>query len=199
MGLCLAQEPEADAFITKNPIALLVGMVLDQQVRLEGAFAAPLELQRRLGFPLTAASIASCDRDTLIEAFTAYQPLHRYPVSMGDRVQRLCVMVVEEYDGDPERIWKTAKDGGELVSRMEAMPGFGKPKARIFTALLGKQLGCQPTGWREASKPYGDDGTRMSVADITDKETLGEVRTFKAKEKARAKAAAEAKKRAATA
>lgn len=190
MGLHLSQETESDRFLTENPLALVIGMVLDQQIRIEHAFAGPLELERRLGSKLTAETLAGMDRQELRDLFAQRQSLHRFPGSMADRVGQLCRQVVDEWDGDVTRIWTTATSGEELVERIEKLPGFGKQKARIFVALLGKQLGCRPKGWREASAPFGDQGTLLSVADITDKESLSKVREAKRLKKAESAAQA---------
>ena len=141
-----------------------------------------------LRVPLTAKLVATTDPDVLREAFTRHHALHRFPGSMADRVQRCCQVVVDDWGGKPERIWETATTGDELVARLKVLPGFGEYKAKVFTALLGKQLGCRPKGWREASSPYGDAGTTMSVADITDLKTLQLVREHKRRAKAAAKA-----------
>jgi uncharacterized HhH-GPD family protein len=191
MALQLAQEPEADRLLTENPFALLVGMVLDQQVPMERAFAAPLELQKRLGRKLSAKGVATTEPGDLLEVFTRTHALHRFPAAMAERVQRVAQVVVEEWGGKPERIWMTATTGTELISRLEKLPGFGKQKARIFAALLGKQLGCTPTGWREASAPYGAARTKISIADITDAASFKKVREAKRAAKAAHRAAAE--------
>jgi uncharacterized HhH-GPD family protein len=190
MGLQLAQEPAADQLLTENPFALLMGMVLDQQVPMERAFAAPLELQRRLGRKLSAKTIAAIDPDVLLEAFTRTNALHRFPAAMAERTQRMAAQVVADWGGKPEQIWSTASTGAELVKRLETLPGFGKQKARIFAALLGKQLGCTPKGWREACAPYGAQGTTMSIADISSAATFKKVRETKKAMKAAHRAAA---------
>jgi uncharacterized HhH-GPD family protein len=187
--LQLAQDPEADRLLSQNPLALLIGMVLDQQVPLEKAFRGPLELTKRLGRPLDAAVIAAIDPEALAEAFAARPSLHRYPSSMAARVQALCRVLVDEYGGDAAAVWTTAADGQELRRRIQALPGFGEQKARIFVALLGKQLGVEPPGWREAAGPFGAAGSRRSVADIVDATTLAEVRAYKQSMKAAKKAA----------
>ncbi|HEX2040116.1 MAG TPA: HhH-GPD-type base excision DNA repair protein [Acidimicrobiales bacterium] len=184
--LALSGDPEADRLLSKDPLALLVGMVLDQQVPLEWAFAAPLRLRERLGGRLDAADIAGRDPGELAEVFAARPALHRFPGSNAKRVQELCRILVDEYGGRADRVWKTAKTGEELLRRVKRLPGFGEQKARIFVALLGKQLGVQPPGWREAAGPYGADGTHMSVADITGPESLARVRECKQAKKARA-------------
>lgn len=190
MALKLAQEPAADRLLTESPIALLIGMVLDQQVPMERAFAAPLELQKRLGKKLSARTIANTDPVVLLEAFTRTHALHRFPSAMAERVQRVCEVVVADWGGKPDALWTTAKDGAELVKRLESLPGFGAQKARIFAALLGKQLGCRPKGWREAAAPYGAAGTAMSIADITDAASFAKVRETKRAMKAAHRAAA---------
>ncbi len=196
MALTLSGDPAADALLSKRPIALVIGMVLDQQVPFERAFSAPLDLEERLGAPLTAKSIAATDPEVLLEAFTRYRALHRFPGAMCSRVQQLCQLVVDEWGGKPERIWESASSGDELVARLRELPGFGEQKAKIFGALLGKQLACRPKGWREATSPYGDAGTSISVADISDAASLQAVRDHKraAKAAAKAKAAKQAAK-----
>jgi uncharacterized HhH-GPD family protein len=188
--LCLAQDPEADALLTDSPLALLIGMVLDQQIPLEWAFKGPLNLMQRLGRELDATDIARLDPDKLAKAFATPPALHRFPGSMAGRVQEMCRVIVEEYDGDPAAIWTGAASGAELLKRIEALPGFGKQKAKIFLALLGKQMGVRPKGWREAAGEFGEDGSRKSVADITNEKTLGQVREYKKAMKAEKKAAA---------
>jgi uncharacterized HhH-GPD family protein len=192
--LCLAQNKDADALLTRDPLALLIGMVLDQQIPLEWAFMGPLNLTNRLGRGLDAADIASRDPDELAKAFSTPPALHRFPASMAGRVQEMTKVIVEEYDGDPAAIWTTATSGQDLLKRIEALPGFGKQKAKIFVALLGKQLGVRPRGWQEAAGEFGVDGSRKSIADITDANSLGEVREYKKAMKAKAKKAAPAKK-----
>jgi uncharacterized HhH-GPD family protein len=188
--LWLSQVPAADALLVTNPLALLIGMVLDQQIPLEKAFTSPLVLQERLGRPLDAADLAAIDPELLGSMFATPPALHRFPGSMAGRVQSLCQTVVDEYGGDPAAIWTAAADGPALLKRVKALPGFGEAKARIFVALLGKQLGVIPPGWREAAGPYGVDGSLLSVADIRDKATLESVRAYKKQAKAAAKAEA---------
>jgi uncharacterized HhH-GPD family protein len=187
--LHLSQDPDADRLISGDPLALLIGMILDQQIPLERAFRAPLDLRTRLGADLDAAAIAVMDPDHLVELFCARPALHRFPAANAKRVQGLCRIVMTDYDGDPAAIWTGAADGTELLRRLRALPGFGEQKARIFIGLLGKQLGVRPSGWREAAGPFGQDGTFRSVADIVDTDTLGKVRATKAEMKAAARAA----------
>jgi uncharacterized HhH-GPD family protein len=197
--LHLSQDPEADALLSKSPFALVVGMVLDQQVPLEWAFASPLELQRRLGKSLDAKHIAQMDPEALAAAFSARPALHRYPGSMATRVQEVATLVVERYRGRTEDIWTGATSGDELIRRVKELPGFGEQKAKIFVALLGKQLGVRPPGWEAVSTPFSDPGSFRSVADITDVDSLNSVRAFKQALKAanKAKAKAEPEKAAA--
>jgi uncharacterized HhH-GPD family protein len=190
--LCLAQEPEADALLSRDPLALLIGMVLDQQIPLEWAFKGPLHMTQRLGRDLDAADIAARDPDDLAKVFATPPAIHRFPGSMAGRVQELCRIVAEEYDGDAAAVWTGAKTGDELLKRLEALPGFGKQKAKIFLALLGKQLGVTPKGWREAAGEFGAAKSHKSVADITDGKSLEKVRAFKKGMKAKAKAKAAA-------
>lgn len=187
MGLRLSQQGDADALLDRDPLALLVGMVLDQQIPLERAFSAPYELTRRLGHDLDAAEIAEYDPRALVELFATPPALHRFPKAMATRVQALCRVLGEQYGGDAGAVWRDAADGGELLARLKALPGFGEQKARIFLALLGKQRGVTPRGWREAAGGYGEQGVYRSVADITDEETLGQVRAYKQQMKARAR------------
>lgn len=186
--LALSGDADADKLLSKSPLALLIGMVLDQQVPLEWAFSAPRRLQERLGGRLDAAEIASMDPDALRAVFAARPALHRFPGANAKRVQELCRIVVDEYGGKPDRVWKTAKTGEELLRRVKALPGFGEQKARIFVALLGKQLGVQPPGWEAAAGDFGKPGTYVSVADITGPDALARVRAHKQQMKAAAKA-----------
>jgi uncharacterized HhH-GPD family protein len=186
--LTLAQDADADAVLSSNPLALLIGMLLDQQFPMERAFASPALLTERLGGPLTAAGIAEYDTEALVAAFTGPPALHRYPRSMAERVQALCRTIMADWGGDVERLWTDAADGRTVLANLQSLPGFGKQKAQIFTALLGKQCDVRPEGWREAAGSYGDDGSRRSIADVVDPTTLGEVREFKQAAKKAAKA-----------
>ena len=186
--LHLTDDERADRLLSDNPLALLIGMLLDQQVPMEWAFAGPAALEDRLGAPLDAATIAGTDPERLEALFRDKPALHRYPGSMAKRVHALCQHVVEEYDGDASAIWDGVEDGRSLLRRLEGLPGYGDQKARIFLALLGKQCGVTPDGWREAAGEYGDDQHR-SIADVTSPETLLKVREHKQAVKARAKQA----------
>jgi len=182
--LCLAQNADADKLLTDSPLALLIGMVLDQQIPLEWAFTGPFTLTQRIGRDLDAADLANRDPDELAKLFATPPALHRFPGSMAGRVQDMCRLVVDEYGGDPERIWTEASDGKDLLKRIQALPGFGVQKAKIFLALLGKQYGVRPKGWREAAGEFGADGSYKSVADIRDQASLDKVRAFKKQMKA---------------
>ena len=186
--LWLTGDPDADALLASEPLALLIGMVLDQQIPMERAFKAPYDLQQRLDGTLDAAQIAGMDPDDLVEVFSAKPALHRFPRSMAGRVQEVCVAIVEHYDGDAAAIWSGASDGKELLARVKSLPGFGDQKARIFVALLGKQVGVRPPGWEKAAGAYGESGSFRSVADIDSPETLAKVRQFKQQAKAEARA-----------
>jgi uncharacterized HhH-GPD family protein len=185
--LYLSGDPESDRLLSDDPLALLIGMVLDQQVPLERAFSSPRDLKQRLGGRLDPAEIAAMDPDRLAAAFSERPALHRFPAANAKRVQELCRMVVDEYGGRAEEVWAGAGDGDELYRRVKALPGFGEQKARIFVALLAKQLGVRPPGWEKAAGSFGSAGTFMSVADITDAESLGRVRAYKKEMKAAAR------------
>src|SRR5436190_13524571 len=186
--LHLAQDSEADELLGRSALAALVGMLLDQQVPMEWAFKGPRTIADRLGVDdLDAREIAGMDPERFAALLSEKPAVHRYPGSMAKRVQQLCQYLVEHYDGNAELVWKGVADGRELLRRLEELPGFGKQKAQIFLALLGKQLGVQPKGWREAAGAYGDEGSHRSVADITGPESLIKVREFKKAAKAAAK------------
>jgi uncharacterized HhH-GPD family protein len=189
-SLYLSGDPDADALLGADPLALVIGMVLDQQIPLERAFKSPSDLKERLGGTLDAAAIAAMDPDALAAVFSAKPALHRFPSSMAGRVQEVCRVVTEEYGGDAAAIWTSAADGKQLLANVRALPGFGVQKARIFIALLGKQLAVRPTGWRQASTPFGDAGTHLSIADIDSPAALEKVRRHKQQMKAAAKAKA---------
>lgn len=188
--LHIAQDESADRLISEDPFALLIGMVLDQQIPLERAFSSPRDLKERLGGRLDAGEIAAMDPDQLANVFAERPALHRFPSANAKRVHELAQIVVDQYGGDAAAVWNTAKTGEELYERVRALPGFGDQKARIFVGLLGKQIGVRPDGWRQAAGKYGDDGTYMSVADIVDSASLARVRSYKQQLKAAAKASA---------
>jgi uncharacterized HhH-GPD family protein len=189
--ISLPVDDEANELLTRSALALLIAMLLDQQVPLERAFSAPRDLWARLGEEPTAEDLARYDPELLAVKFGERPALHRFPKSMAARTQELARLIVDDYDGDPAAIWTTATSGQELLRRVEALPGFGAQKAKIFVALLGKQLGVRPPGWREAAGTFGADGSYLSVADIVDAESLGKVRSYKQQLKAAAKAKAD--------
>jgi uncharacterized HhH-GPD family protein len=181
-------DAEANELLTRSPLALLIAMLLDQQVPLERAFSAPHALVERLGHEPTAEELAAFNPEELAAIFAQRPALHRFPKAMAARVQELARLIVTTCDGDPAAVWSTASSGAELLKRISTLPGFGEQKAKIFVALLGKQLGVRPDGWREAAGAFGEEGTYMSVADISDAESLGRVRAYKQELKAAAKA-----------
>jgi uncharacterized HhH-GPD family protein len=188
-SLALSGDQAADDLLSRDPLALLIGMVLDQQVPLEWAFRSPLELRQRLGGRLDPAEIATMDPEALVKVFTGPPALHRFPGSMARRVQELCRVVAHDYDGDASRVWTSASSGRELLGTVRSLPGFGDRKARIFVALLGKRMGVRPPGWEEAAGPFGQPGSYMSVADIDGPEALVKVREHKRAMKAQVRAA----------
>lgn len=178
--LRLAQDREADEFLSRDPLALLLGMLLDQQFPMERAFASPWLLAQRLGRQrLDAAELVAWDPDDFAKQMAGPPALHRYPGSMALRIKAVCAYLVDTYGGDAGALWRDAASGAELLKRIRALPGFGEQKSRIFVALLGKQVGVRPEGWREAAGPYGQEGSHRSVADVTDPESLALVRAFK--------------------
>jgi len=188
MTISLPIAADANELLSRDPLALLLGMMLDQQIPLEKAFSGPLELARRLGHAPSAAELAEWDPEALAGVFSERPALHRFPRAMAGRAQDLARLIVDRYDGNAAGLWAGAASGAELVRRLAGLPGFGPVKAQIFAALLGKQLGIRPPGWREAAGPFGADGARVSVADITDEHSLAEVRAYKQQRKAAAKA-----------
>lgn len=190
MALYLSGDTEADDLLTNDPFALLIGMVLDQQIPLERAFAAPLTLRTRLKGKLDPKTVAKMDTEKLVAIFCETPALHRFPAAMAERVQRAAQIVVDEYKGDASKIWSTAADGSELMKNLKAIPGFGPQKAQIFAALLAKRLGIRPTGWEKVTGPYGKAKTFMSIADIDGPAARERVREHKREMKAAAKAAA---------
>ncbi len=188
--LRLTQDPAADELLGRDPLALLIGMLLDQQFPMERAFSGPRLLADRMGVDtLSAADLADADPEQVTAWFQGPPAVHRYPGSMAARTQALCRLLVEHYDGRAEALWADVPDGATLRKRVGQLPGFGAQKARIFVALLGKQYGVTPPGWREAAGDYGQEGSRRSVADVTGPESLAEVRAFKQEAKRAAKAA----------
>jgi uncharacterized HhH-GPD family protein len=188
MAISLPIDADANDLLSASPLALLIGMLLDQQVTIEKAFTSPRDLVRRLGHEPAAAELAAFDPDALAAIFSERPALHRYPRAMAGRVQQLCQHIVDRYGGDPAGVWAGARTGAELLARIRELPGFGADKAQIFLALLGKQYGVRPRGWREAAGHFGEKGGHYSVADITDATSLAAVRAYKQSIKAAAKA-----------
>jgi uncharacterized HhH-GPD family protein len=189
MTFSLPIPPEANALLDRDPLAVLLGLVLDQQITIEKAFTSPYVLAQRLGHEPTATELAHFDTDELVKIFSTPPALHRFPKAMAARVQEICGVIADQYDGDTARLWARVSSGDALLKRLMALPGFGKQKAQIYVALLGKQLGVRPKGWREAAGAYGPDGSYRSVADVVDGESLAKVRANKKELKAAAKAA----------
>ncbi len=186
-SLSLTQDAEADALLSRDPLALLLGMLLDQQIAMEKAFAGPKTLVDRLG-ALDVHRITEMDPEEFANVCSTPPAIHRFPGAMAKRIQTLCRFLVDTYEGHVDRLWSEgAPNGTEVLKRLKALPGFGDQKARIFLALLGKQWGVQPDDWRAAAGAYGDESARRSIADVVDQQTLEEVRAFKKQQKAVAK------------
>lgn len=189
MALHITGDSEADALLTDNDFALLVGMLLDQQVPMETAFAGPAKIVDRIG-TIDPAELAGYDADKLVEVFRTTPAVHRYPGSMAGRVQSVAQAICDDWHGDVTAIWTSGDpEGAEILKRLKKLPGFGEQKAKIFLALLGKRRGLKAAGWREASAPYGEEGSYRSVADIVDPDSLTRVRETKKAAKAAAKGA----------
>lgn len=188
--LQLVQDPAADALLESNPFALLIGMLLDQQYPMEAAFAGPKKIADRIGGNLDPREIAEYDPEKFAALCSKTPAVHRFPGSMAKRIQALAQLVVDRYDGDAAALWTADDpDGAEVLSRLKSLPGFGEQKAKIFLALLGKQYGVTPEGWRKAAGDYGRAGSYLSIADVVDTGSLEKVRTAKKQAKAAAKAA----------
>jgi uncharacterized HhH-GPD family protein len=175
-------DAEADELLIQDPLARLIGMLLDQQVPMEWAFVAPSKLKERMGGRLDAGEIAALPLEQLEAVFKGPPALHRYPASMAKRTQQLCQHLVDEYGGSAEAVWSGADTGAELFGRITALPGFGKEKARIFLALLAKRFGIAPPGWEEPAAPFSDE-LKRSIADVDSPASLLEVRAFKQRKK----------------
>jgi uncharacterized HhH-GPD family protein len=186
----LAQDPEADALLGRSPLAVLVGMVLDQQIPREWAFKGPAAIARRMGTDdLDAHEIVAFEPETFVRLLSDKPAVHPRPGPMAKLIQRLCHYLVEHYGGAPEAIWRDVDSGQELLRRLEELPGFGERKAQILLALLGERLGVRPAGWREAAGPYGEEKSLRSVADVTGPESPAEVRAHEQEAKTAAEAA----------
>lgn len=181
----ITPNDEANELLVTDPFALLIGMLLDQQVPMEWAFLGPFTLRERLGH-LDPAKIAAMPVDEFVDVCRDKPAIHRFPKSMGERIHAVSTHVVDHYDGDAERIWTEATDGSDLYRRLRDIPGYGDEKTKIFIAILGKRFGDAPAGWEEAAAPFSDDVAR-SVADVSSDETLLEVRAWKKAQKAKGK------------
>lgn len=187
MEVHLTGDAAADRLLSENANALLVGMVLDQQVPLEKAFRGPAVIAERMGGRFDVVAIAQSDEDEFVALCSRPPAIHRFPGSMAKRVRQVCQRLVESYDADVRHLYARTDTGEELKAALSELPGLGRQKAAIFTALLGKQGGVTPTGWREAAAPYGEPGSYLSVADIVDHESLLKVRAAKSAAKQAAK------------
>ena len=181
-SLHIAQDPAADQVLSTDAFALLVGMLLDQQFPMERAFAGPAKILERFG-TLDPAAIADADPEHFATLCATPPAIHRYGRSMAGRVQEVARAVVADYGGDAERLWTEASSGADLLARIRKLPGFGEQKAKIFTALVAKQLGVRPDGWEQAAGAYAEPGSFRSVADVVDPESLAKVRAFKQQQK----------------
>ena len=188
--LYLTGDRAADALLETDDNALLIGMILDQQVPMEKAFSGPLVIAQRMGGTLDVAAIAASDEDEFVALCSRPPAIHRFPGSMAKRVRQCCQVLVERYDGQAANVWGDQPTGEAVKAALASLPGFGADKAAIFTAVLGKRRGITPPGWQQAAGYYGEPGTYRSVADIVDQDSLRRVRETKQQVKAAAKAAA---------
>ena len=179
-------DTDADLLLEREPLALLIGMLLDQQVPMEWAFKGPYTLKQRLGGELDARAIAAMDRDEFVAVCCEKPAIHRFPAAMGKRIHELCVVLTENYDGDAVKVWSRVRSAQVLHDRLRELPGYGEEKTKIFMAILAKRLGRRPAGWEEVAAPFSDEQPR-SVADVADAETLSQVRAWKQMMKAQKK------------
>jgi uncharacterized HhH-GPD family protein len=189
-SIWLTGDPHADRLLTDDDNALLIGMVLDQQVPMEKAFTGPLVIAQRMGGELDVAAIAAMPEEEFVALCSRPPAIHRFPAAMARRVRQLCQVLTERYDGKARNVWGEAETGAEVKKALMSLPGFGEDKAAIFTAVLGKRRGITPPGWREAAGSYGEDGSYRSVADIVDADSLARVRETKRAVKAAKRAVA---------
>jgi uncharacterized HhH-GPD family protein len=180
--LYITGDKAADGLLNEDGTALLIGMLLDQQVPMEWAFTGPATLRKRLGH-LDARKIAAMDVDEFVAVCSEKPAIHRFPGAMGKRIHQVCTVLADEYDGTAANIWKDVDSGAELYRRLHALPGYGEEKAKIFVAILAKTQGVRPDGWQQAAGKFGDDVPR-SVADIDGPESLAKVREWKKAQKA---------------
>ena len=184
--MAVTGDADADGLLNTDPLALLIGMLLDQQVPMEWAFRGPALLKERLGGELDADKIAAMDSEELVAVFCQKPALHRFPASMARRAHEMCVAIAKDYDGDAAAIWEGARTGDELFARLRALPGYGEEKSKIFVAILAKRMGVRPEGWEQVAGPFADPEPR-SVADIDSPEALEKVRQWKKAKKAAGK------------
>ncbi|GAC56245.1 hypothetical protein GOHSU_04_01140 [Gordonia hirsuta DSM 44140 = NBRC 16056] len=175
--LHLTMDPAADELLSRDPFALLVGGLLDQQFPMERAFAGPLRILERFG-TLEPAAIADADPEAFADLCSQTPAIHRYARSMAERIQQLARLITDRYDGHAERVWTEAASGRDLAKRLEELPGYGKAKVKMFVALLAKQLHCRPPGWEDIAGDFAQEGFR-SIADVVDPESLLKVRDYK--------------------
>jgi len=180
-------DAEADRLLVRDPLALLIGMLLDQQVPMEWAFRGPATLRERLGGELDASRIAAMDQDAFVAVCAGKPAIHRYPAAMGRRIHDLCAFLVEQYDGDASKLWMNVRSADTLYARLRELPGYGDEKTKIFIAILAKRLGRRPAGWEEVAAPFSD-GEPRSVADVDSADSLVRVREWKQMMKAAKKA-----------
>jgi len=186
----ITNDEDANAFLVADPLGLLIGMLLDQQVPMEWAFRSPYTLSRRLGERFNPTDIAAMDPEDLVAVFVEKPALHRYPAAMARRVHELCTHLVEHHDGDAAKVWTGARSGEAVYAAIRALPGFGEEKSQIFLALLAKRFGRRPAGWETCAGAFADDEPR-SAADVSSKETFAEVRAWKKAQKAAKRSKAE--------
>lgn len=175
-------DDDADQLLSESPLALLIGMLLDQQMPMERAFLGPYRLKERLGH-LDAARIAAMPPEEFEEVFSQTPAVHRFPSSMAQRTGDLCRALVEDHGGEAEAVWRDVEDARELKKRLAALPGFGRQKVKVFTALLAKQCGVRPDGWQDVADEYAQDGHR-SIADVDTPDDVEHVRATKRAKKA---------------
>jgi uncharacterized HhH-GPD family protein len=190
LPLWLTGDSEADQLLATDDNALLIGMILDQQVPMEKAFSGPLVIAQRMGGTLDVAAIAASDEEEFVALCSRPPAIHRFPASMARRVRQCCQVLVEQYGGQAANVWRDQPTGAAVKAALASLPGFGADKAAIFTAVLGKRRGVTPPGWREAAGYYGEPETFRSVADIVDEDSLRRVRETKQQVKAAARAKA---------
>jgi uncharacterized HhH-GPD family protein len=185
--LTVTGDPDVDALLQTNPLALMIGMLLDQQIPIEWAFTSPHRLQTRMGCNLTAGAIVDLSPDDLEALFRGVPALHRFPANMAKRTRTFCETILSDYAGEPTRLWSEAADGADLAKRLKALPGFGPEKTKIFIAVLAKRFGICPDGWEAAAGAFADPTQARSVADVDDPAVLEDIRAYRALLKAEGK------------